>query len=199
MESRSTAPVGCQDPYARRVYDVDTRPQAAGRLLSVSINPTSLAERDLIGRICWEAFEHHTQPCDGCPVFAPGAGEVGLLSEAGEAYRVVHVRRHQVKCEVDVVPLEHSLVAALMQEKLRRLAKQAKLSDQQNRVLDLLAHGKTAKEIAAEIGLTERTAKFHVTNLLRKLGAESRMDVLRLLLAPNSELAPAERPLRSSS
>ena len=41
-------------------------------------------------------------------------------------------------------------------------------------VLKLVANGRSNKEIARTLSITERTAKFHVTSLLNKLGAENR-------------------------
>lgn len=41
-------------------------------------------------------------------------------------------------------------------------------------VLRLVTHGRSPKEIARTLTITERSAKFHVTSLLNKLGAENR-------------------------
>lgn len=190
MRSRGVSGTSTVGLQSMRVYEVDTRPAKAGRLLSVSMNPVPLASRELIGRTCWEVFEHRNKPCGGCPVFT-GGGESGVLWETVGAYRVVRFSRHPTSAEVEVCAIEPIVVSDLIQEKLRRLAERARLSGQQNHVLTLLSRGKSTKEIAAETGITERTAKFHVTNLLRKLGAGSRVDVLRLLLFPTTEQPPA--------
>jgi len=49
------------------------------------------------------------------------------------------------------------------------------ISRRQRQVLGLLAVGKSNKEIAAELGLTARTIKAHVTELLRRIGAPNRI------------------------
>ncbi|HME31912.1 MAG TPA: response regulator transcription factor [Terriglobales bacterium] len=49
------------------------------------------------------------------------------------------------------------------------------LSHRQRQVLGLLAVGNSNKEIARELGLTERTVKAHVAGLLRKIGAPNRI------------------------
>ena len=41
-------------------------------------------------------------------------------------------------------------------------------------VLRLVGAGKANKEIAAELGISERTARTHVSNILGKLGLSSR-------------------------
>jgi DNA-binding NarL/FixJ family response regulator len=45
-------------------------------------------------------------------------------------------------------------------------------------VLQRLARGLPNKEIAAEIGVTERTVKFHVSSILTKLGATNRTEAV---------------------
>jgi len=46
-------------------------------------------------------------------------------------------------------------------------------------VLSLIAHHLTNKEIAAELGISEKTVKTHVSNILAKLGVASRADAAR--------------------
>ena len=43
-------------------------------------------------------------------------------------------------------------------------------------VLKLVAHGQKNQEIAAQLGISERTARFHVSNILSKLHLESRTE-----------------------
>ena len=45
-------------------------------------------------------------------------------------------------------------------------------------MLQLLFRHLTNKEIAHQLNIRERTAKFHVSNVLRKLGIESRRNLL---------------------
>ena len=49
------------------------------------------------------------------------------------------------------------------------------ISSRQRQVLRLLAAGRPNREIAKELGLTERTVKAHVAELLRKIGAPNRI------------------------
>jgi len=51
-------------------------------------------------------------------------------------------------------------------------------TDRELRVLELVAFGRTTKEIAAELGLSEATISFHVSSCLRKLGARSRAEAV---------------------
>ena len=51
------------------------------------------------------------------------------------------------------------------------------LSQREQQVLGLVRLRKCNKEIGWELHIAERTVKFHVTSLLRKLGAQSRYDL----------------------
>jgi DNA-binding NarL/FixJ family response regulator len=52
------------------------------------------------------------------------------------------------------------------------------LTPREVQVLHLLAEGLRNKEIALRIGVSERTATFHVGNVLGKLGADSRTEAV---------------------
>ncbi len=54
------------------------------------------------------------------------------------------------------------------------------LTDRERETLLLLGRGLQNKEIAARLGIRERTAKFHVAALMRKLGAGNRTEVVTL-------------------
>ncbi|RKS80197.1 DNA-binding NarL/FixJ family response regulator [Motilibacter peucedani] len=50
----------------------------------------------------------------------------------------------------------------------------ASLTDQERRILGHIAQGETNRQIAEALGVAEKTVKNHVSNLLGKLGLESR-------------------------
>ncbi len=52
----------------------------------------------------------------------------------------------------------------------------ARLTEQERRILDLIAEGYTNRQIANEIFLAEKTVKNYVSNLLAKLGMERRTE-----------------------
>jgi DNA-binding NarL/FixJ family response regulator len=54
----------------------------------------------------------------------------------------------------------------------------AALTERERGVLELLAKGSSNKEIARRLGITERTAKFHVGSILLKLGAANRTEAV---------------------
>jgi DNA-binding CsgD family transcriptional regulator len=73
-------------------------------------------------------------------------------------------------------PVEESELA----RRLRRAREIAQLTPRQLEVLELVARGKTNKEIAAVLGRSEGTVEVHVTNLLRKYGASNRAGLVAM-------------------
>lgn len=56
------------------------------------------------------------------------------------------------------------------------------LTRRETEVLELLAEGLTNKAIAARLGLSDETVKFHLTSIFGKLGASNRTDAVRQAL-----------------
>lgn len=59
----------------------------------------------------------------------------------------------------------------------------AALSDREEQVLRLIAWGKSNKEVAAQLGISVKTAEFYKASALEKLQLRSRTDILRHALA----------------
>jgi DNA-binding CsgD family transcriptional regulator len=74
----------------------------------------------------------------------------------------------------------------LIQARVNRLSRAAQLSAREEEVLDLMLLGRTRSDVALALGISERTAKYHVEKVLQKLGAESRVDLLRIVLQTGS-------------
>lgn len=72
--------------------------------------------------------------------------------------------------------------ANVLRSRLVRAATDAGLSARECEVLDLIMMGRTSEQVASVLGTAPRTAKFHISNILRKLGLESRNELPRLLL-----------------
>ncbi|HSR97038.1 MAG TPA: helix-turn-helix transcriptional regulator, partial [Kofleriaceae bacterium] len=69
-----------------------------------------------------------------------------------------------------------------LEQRIALLARSAALSPREHEVLQLLLLGRNYAEIGTALQITPRTARFHQHNLLEKIGAESRLDIVRLLL-----------------
>jgi DNA-binding NarL/FixJ family response regulator len=61
-------------------------------------------------------------------------------------------------------------------------ADQTGLSAKERAVLEALADGRSNKEIARSLWVTEQTVKFHLTNIYRKLGVGKRTEAVRWAL-----------------
>jgi RNA polymerase sigma factor (sigma-70 family) len=67
------------------------------------------------------------------------------------------------------------------------------LSPRERDVFALVLEGFSNKEIAAHLGISESTAKFHVSAILKKCGAKSRLNLVREhKVIPNLELVTTE-------
>jgi DNA-binding NarL/FixJ family response regulator len=101
------------------------------------------------------------------------AGASGYLLKDAEADEVAAAVRaaHRGELQLDAA------VARRLMSSLRGSAsagQAGELTAREREVLRLVGGGKPNKAIAAELGISERTARTHVSNILRKLGLSSR-------------------------
>ena len=108
----------------------------------------------------------------GAAAVAAGAGGVVLRDTAPE--RLVSALEAVAQGLVVIDPLLAELLPR------RRIAADLvePLTPRENEVLQLLAEGRSNKSIAARLGISEHTAKFHVNAILGKLGAATRTEAL---------------------
>ncbi|ALO92114.1 MULTISPECIES: MadR family response regulator transcription factor [Streptomyces] len=71
-----------------------------------------------------------------------------------------------------------SHAAAAMVRSMRVQPERPKFTERELRVLQLLAHGLSNREIGGELYISETTVKFHVRNIMRKMDASSRAEVV---------------------
>ncbi|WP_040777682.1 MadR family response regulator transcription factor [Nocardia pneumoniae] len=64
--------------------------------------------------------------------------------------------------------------ASVMMRTIRTASDEPALTDREHRVLELLAQGKSNREIGGKLFISETTVKFHVRNIMRKLSASTR-------------------------
>ena len=80
-------------------------------------------------------------------------------------------------------------IAGRLAENNIRTEAALQLSPREREVFGLILQGRTNKEIGAQLSISESTAKFHVSAILKKCGARSRLDVVREhKVAPAMEL-----------
>lgn len=169
-----------QTPISGERYVASTKPETRGELLRVDQVGGWKAWR---GKKCWE-LRGRTDVCPGCPAFsiAPGEQRTGVLQEDKGPYTLIHAEavRGSVKVESNTIP--DTVLVDVIHEKLRRIVASARLSEKERSVVELLFLGRQTREIGAALGISGRTVKFHVTNLLEKIDADSRLDITRKLL-----------------
>ena len=90
---------------------------------------------------------------------------------------MLRIRQHYDQLRSSVPDLQ-----SLLRSRREEIIDDSGLSAREREVLDLLLLGRSQDEIGLVLGISARTAKFHQANLLRKLGAESRLDLVRLFL-----------------
>ncbi|MCZ7680735.1 MAG: helix-turn-helix transcriptional regulator [Sandaracinaceae bacterium] len=83
---------------------------------------------------------------------------------------------------VEAQRFDDVLVRELVGARLATLAARAGLSQREQDVFELLVLGRSLVEISTVLGITTRTVRFHQANVLAKLSADSRLDLMRLLL-----------------
>jgi DNA-binding NarL/FixJ family response regulator len=101
------------------------------------------------------------------------AGASGyLLKDAGADEVAAAVRAaHRGELQLDSA-VARRLMSSLGAGSSSNLA--AELTPRELDVVRLIGAGRANKEIASELGISERTARTHVSNILRKLGLSSR-------------------------
>jgi PAS domain S-box-containing protein len=106
-----------------------------------------------------------------------------LLPDSDDTFRVVTVRAvDDDTVHVTVRCLEASVLPDLVDARVARVAEANGLSDRERQVLQLLLRGRGVEDIATMLEIAPRTVKFHQANVLQKLGADSRLDLLRVVL-----------------
>jgi DNA-binding NarL/FixJ family response regulator len=109
---------------------------------------------------------------------------VSALRAGAQGYLLKGVPRDDIFRAVRVVhgggSLLEPLVAARVINQLQADTAPALLTERERTVLALLAQGKSNKAIGAALHITERTAKFHVGTIMRKLNAANRTEAVTL-------------------
>jgi DNA-binding NarL/FixJ family response regulator len=109
---------------------------------------------------------------DGAVIGAVKAGAIGYLLKDTQADELRAAIKSAAAGQVQLSP---AAAARLMREVRTPEPTMAQpLTDRETDVLKLLAQGKANKEIAFELIIGEKTVKTHVSNILLKLGVQSR-------------------------
>ncbi|MFN8459628.1 MAG: response regulator transcription factor [Anaerolineae bacterium] len=113
---------------------------------------------------------------------------LGAVRAGAQGYLLKGAPRQELFQAVRVVHAGGSLLQPVVASKLLRQVSQphrphaagSDLTPREVEVLHLLAQGRLNKEIAAQLVISERTVKFHVSSIMSKLGAGNRTEVVSL-------------------
>jgi DNA-binding NarL/FixJ family response regulator len=113
---------------------------------------------------------------------------VQAVVAGAQGYVLKGAPREEIFRAIRVVHEGGSLLQPIVASKLlRHVSQQAgqsidleSLTPREREVLGLLAHGKSNRQIAAELVITERTTKFHVSSILSKLDAANRTEAVKI-------------------
>ena len=117
-------------------------------------------------------------------VFEAGAQGYVLKSDMGlhlvQAVKDLAQDRISLTPKVSKIVLEGFLKASINEQKAEE--SQARPTPREREIIRLLAQGKTNKEIAAELGITVRTAETHRSRIMLKMGFHSLSDLIHYAL-----------------
>jgi DNA-binding NarL/FixJ family response regulator len=110
---------------------------------------------------------------------------VSAVKAGAQGYLLKGAPRDEIFAAIRVVSQGGSLLQSVVASKLlQHMSGQAglpePLTDREMDVLRQVVQGRTNKEIAADLVITERTVKFHVSSILGKLGASNRTEAVTI-------------------
>lgn len=120
-------------------------------------------------------------------VAALRAGADGYLLKDMEPEDLVAHLKEAARGQMVLSPALAGLLAhALRQENKPKTVDEAGLTEQERKIIERIAAGKSNKLIARELNIAEGTVKVHVKHLLKKLNLKSRVEAAVWAVTPHS-------------
>lgn len=183
----SAKPVASAGDANTAQFEISTTPEEFGIIRHYHEEGVDAGE--LVGRRCHEVLCGRNTPCERCPVT--------LQTGATGDHPRFSVLRHPRSITTDVVTVQsldaatvrvtlqrltEQVVQAVLRARMDELTQKCGLSAREQQVFDLLVLGRTHREIGIVLEMSVRTVKFHQTRILEKFGADSRNDLIRLVI-----------------
>jgi len=104
------------------------------------------------------------------------AGAAGYVLKEIGADELVNNIRKAYNGESILAPAQIAEAIRGIRQRVDSFSRESELTEQEDRILSLLAEGKTNRQIAEEIYLSEKTVRNYVSNILGKLGLSNRAE-----------------------
>jgi DNA-binding CsgD family transcriptional regulator len=133
---------------------------------------------------CYTKLHGLARPCPDCPFRDEQGNDAagGLrVRKVGSHWEIVRGKLIGSVASVSARVLDDELFLAWHGARVARLATRGKLSERERDILTRLIAGEGFEAMSEGLGISTRTVKFHQANILKKLGADSRSDLLRLV------------------
>ena len=114
---------------------------------------------------------------------ALAAGALGFVLKHSAPVELVLAVRAALEGRTFITPaLTADLLEAVGRGASRATDPIAALTPRQREILNLLAQGRSAKEIAARLAISSRTVEFHKYKMMEMLGAENGIELVRIAI-----------------
>lgn len=110
-------------------------------------------------------------------------GAAGYVTKSGSGETLLEALKRVLEGEIFLPPHLHDKLSVTLSSGVgrgRSLYDRYGLTEGQMRVAEMIREGKSNRDIAEMLGLTEGTVKVHVSKILRKLGVTSRAEAIAL-------------------
>jgi len=104
------------------------------------------------------------------------------LQVGAKGYLLKDIKMKQLLDAIRTVAAGQNYVPPEVGAKLAERMSRPQLSDREREVLQVMSQGKTNQEIADELFISESTVKFHVNNILSKLGVNDRTQAVLMAI-----------------
>lgn len=167
-------------------YEIETAPGHFGVIRQAW---TGDRERDslLPGTYCFQKVRGGAGVCGRCPAVQLRQQEVRTtvvrLNDDRSKFSIVRaLGLTESTARISVRQVDEQVLNDVLDVKVNELAERGKLSPRERELLHHFVAGRTIEELSELLKISPRTVKFHQANVLAKLGADSRIDLFRLIL-----------------
>jgi PAS domain S-box-containing protein len=177
---------GCADLAGRDLdYRVATSATDFGTLEEVACIGKVTDTRSPASPKCFAAIHGRPSACADCPILDPRTDawpRTRVRRHGGDSFQVLTAEPvSETSVQVSVRTIAQTSLVAIHEARIHALSEKAHLTERERDVLKCLLLGRTLDEIAILLELSPRTVKFHQGNILQKLGADSRADLIRFV------------------